>query len=513
VRLIDWLTELVTGRQPTSRTSDASTSLSARNSVYEAGAHTRRTSGWFAPSSSPNRSLLGSLTTIRDRARAAVRNDGYAKGAVDKLVSNVVGTGIKPLSLADDAQFRQDIQKLWLRWTDESDADGLLDWYGQQTQATRAWLEGGEVFLRLRRRFATDKLAVPLQVQVIEPELCPHDYTLMGYGSTSIRAGIEFNAIGRRTGYWFYQARPGEWQDEARGNHVRIPAERIIHLFDPRRPGQIRGEPRLAPGLVRLHELDKFDDATLLRQQIANMFVGFINRPAKIDGELTDPFTGLSVTASTERQALGFEPATLQELGDGEGIEFSKPPDAGSAYPDYMRQQLFAVAAAAGVPYEVLTGDMSKVNDRTVRVILHEFRRCVQAMQHQIVAFQVCRRLWRAWMDVVFSSGALAIPPAYQQDPSPWLAAKWIPQGWPYLQPVQDIEAQTEAIRSGFTSRSAVVSEQGEDAEQIDAEQAADNARADRLKLRYASDGRQDVGKKNSSTSASADDQNAKEAA
>jgi capsid protein len=93
------------------------------------------------------------------------------------------------------------------------------------------------------------------------------------------------------------------------------------------------------------------------------------------------------------------------------------------------------------------------------------------------------------------------------------LAAKWIPQGWPYLQPVQDIEAQTEAIRSGFTSRSAVVSEQGEDAEQIDAEQAADNARADRLKLRYASDGRQDVGKKNSSTSASADDQNAKEAA
>lgn len=514
MRLIDWLTALVTGRQPTSRTSDASTSMSARNAAYEAGAQTRRTSGWFAPSSSPNRSLLGSLTTIRDRARAATRNDGYARGAVDKLVSNIVGTGIKPLSLADDEQFRQDIQRLWLRWTDESDADGLLDWYGQQAQAVRAWLEGGEVFLRLRRRFARDRLSVPIQVQVIEPELCPHDYTLMGYGPTSIRAGIEFDRIGRRSAYWFYQARPGEWPDDARGTRVRIDATRVIHLFDPRRPGQVRGEPRLAPGLVRLHELDKFDDATLLRQQIANMFAGFVRRPPQIDDELTDPLTGLKVSASTDRQSLALEPATIQTLNPGEEIDFPKPPDAGSAYPEYMRQQLFAVSAAAGVPYEVLTGDMSKVNDRTVRVILHEFRRCVQAMQHQIVAFQVCRRVWRAWMDVVFASGALAIPPAYQQDPAPWLAAKWIPQGWPYLQPVQDIEAQTEAIRSGFTSRSAVVSEQGEDAEQIDAEQAADNARADRLGLRYASDGRQDAKAKTPADGGdSADGQQTKEAA
>jgi lambda family phage portal protein len=145
------------------------------------------------------------------------------------------------------------------------------------------------------------------------------------------------------------------------------------------------------------------------------------------------------------------------------------------------------------VPYELLTGDMSRVNDRTVRVLLHGFRRRIMAWQHQIVAFQLCRRVWSTWLDRVFLSGALPIPPAYLTDPEPWARAKWIPQGWPYLQPVQDVEAQRAAIRAGFSSRSTTVGEQGEDAESIDAEQAADNARADGLGLAYDSDGRKPI--------------------
>jgi hypothetical protein len=126
-----------------------------RNDVqrpYEAGSHTRRTFGWRAPEISPNNAVLFSLDTLRNRSRAAVRNDGYAFGAIDHLVTNIIGVGIKPLSQAKNEALRRQLQELWLAWTDESDADGLLDWYGQQAQAVRAWLEGGEVFLRLRPR-------------------------------------------------------------------------------------------------------------------------------------------------------------------------------------------------------------------------------------------------------------------------------------------------------------------------------------------------------------------------
>jgi len=83
------------------------------------------------------------------------------------------------------------------------------------------------------------------------------------------------------------------------------------------------------------------------------------------------------------------EPGTFQELAPGEEVEFSDPPDAPSTYPAYMKQQLMGVAAATGVPYEVLTGDMAGLNDRVMRVVLHEFRRAIQAVAEQRSAVEL----------------------------------------------------------------------------------------------------------------------------
>ncbi len=466
--------------------------------TYESGSHTRRTVGWRAPTTSANQAILSNLTTLRDRSRAATRNDGYAKGVIDALVSNIIGTGIQPLSQAKDPAFREEIQALWLRWTDQSDADCQLDWYGQQRQAARAWLEAGEAFARIRDRQSTDvdrkgrTLSVPLQVQVLEPELCPHTHNVF-LSTSKIRAGIEFNVIGRRVAYWFHPSRP-EYDDYDATQLRRVPAESVCHIYDPLRPGQLRGIPHLTQALIALYELDKYDDATLLRQQLANLFVAFVKRQNTIGtAETYHPLTGEAVaTSPDDKPMLELNPGIFQELEPGEEVTFSDPPDA-TGYPDFMRQQLFGVSAATSVPYEVLTGDMRGVNDRTVRLVLNEFRRRIQAWQHQVIAFQLCQPVWDAFVDRVFFSGALPIPLEYLTDPAPWSAVKWNPQGWPYMHPVQDVQAEKEANRCGFKSRSAIVSERGEDAAAIDAEQAADNARADALGLKYDSDGRNDA--------------------
>lgn len=462
---------------------------SSSGALYEAGAQTRRTTGWRAPTSSANQGLLANLTTLRDRSRAATRNDGYAKGVIDKLVTNIVGTGIQPLSQAVDPALRKQIDALWLRWTDESDADGLLDWYGQVTQSVRTWLEGGEAFARIRMRQPEDGLSVPIQVQILEPELCPHTHTVWS-ATQRIRAGIEFSPIGKRLAYYFHPSRP-EQDDYDATQLRRVPVESVCHLYDPLRPGQLRGLPHLTQALIALYELDKYDDAALLRQQLANLFVAFLKRSRPTgDAETLNPFTGeVQETSVDDKPMVSLEPGIFQELEPGEEVAFSDPPEA-RGYESFMRQQLSGVAAATGVPYEVLTGDMRGVNDRTIRLVLHEFRRRIQAMQHHIVVFQLCRRVWTAWMDRVFLSGALPIPLEYVNDPTPWSAVKWVPQGWPYMHPLQDVQAQKEAVRSGYRSRSGVVAEQGDDAEAIDLEQAADNERADRLRLRYDSDGR-----------------------
>ncbi len=461
-------------------------------SAYQSGdTSSRRMSKFHAPSYTPNQAVLSNLTTLRARSRAATRNDGTAKGAINALVRNIIGTGIKPLCQASDPAFRQSVHDLFARWTDESDADGLLDFYGQQTQLCRGWLEGGEMYARLRPRRREDMKTVPLQVQLLEPELSPHTYNMPLANGNKVRAGIEFDPIGRRVAYYFHPTRPGDPEDFDASVLRRVPAEFVIPVYDPLRAGQVRGLPHLTQALVKLHEIDKFDDAVLLRQQIANLFVGFVKRPGNNFDTPINPLTGAAVDSTTERPLAELVPGIFQELDPGDDVTFSDPPDVGQMYPDFMRQQMFAVAAATDVPYEVITGDMSKVNDRTVRVILHEFRRRIQAWQHQVIAFQFCRRVYQAWLERAFLSGALALPSSFVDDPEPWSAVKWMPQAWPYLHPVQDVQASREAIRAGLTSRSAEVSERGEDAEVIDQEQADDNTRADALGLTYDSDGRQ----------------------
>lgn len=468
---------------------------------YDAGSTgTRRTATWRAPTSSPNSGVLGNLATLRDRSRSATRNDGYAKGIIDSLVSEVVGTGIQPEPMGpvdllvphpvtkEPVPWRAAVKALFLIWTDESDADGMLDFYGQQSQAVRCWYEGGEAFVRFRPRLESDGLSVPLQLQVLEPELCPYAHT-MQRPNGNIRAGIEFNRLGKRTAYWFHPSRP-DVDDFDASQLRRLPADSVVHLYDPLRAGQIRGVPLLTQILILLYELDKYGDATLLRQQLSNMYLLFIKRATGVGStETVNPLTGETTETVNDRPVMAMEPGLSQMLDPDEDVVFSDPP-APNGFGEFMRENLYAAAAGSGVPYEVFTGDMRGVNDRTVRLILLKFRRRVQAWQHQIVVFQLCRRTWRAWMDRVFLSGALPIPFDYLEHPERWLAVDWKPQGHPYMNPVQDVQANTDAVRAGFKSRSEVVSEQGGSVELVDVEQAEDNKRADGLELKYDSDGR-----------------------
>ena len=119
---------------------NAATDAAPVRSPFDGGSQTRRTSTWRAPSTTPN-SHLGSLATLRDRSRAAARNDGNARSIIETLVSNIVGTGITPLSQSTDREYKRQLTDLWTDWTDVSDADGMLDFYGQQTQAVRGWME------------------------------------------------------------------------------------------------------------------------------------------------------------------------------------------------------------------------------------------------------------------------------------------------------------------------------------------------------------------------------------
>ena len=104
------------------------------------------------------------------------------------------------------------------------------------------------------------------------------------------------------------------------GGLVRVPAEAVLHVYEPTRPGQLRGVPLLAPVLLRLKTLDDFDDAVLYRQEVANLFAGFIKRPDQNASAGAPSWADQSPAGFTP--AVGLEPGTMQELMPGEEVEF-----------------------------------------------------------------------------------------------------------------------------------------------------------------------------------------------
>src|SRR5450830_1462252 len=174
--------------------------------------------------------------TLRVRARSLVKNTPYVARGLGKDAKRITA--------------------LWQEWSKVADADGVRNLGGLQAAAYRAMEQDGEVLVRLRARRPSDGLPVPLQLQLVEIDWL--DSAKVGsHGANTIINGIEYDPLGKRVAYWLFDQHPGEILGPrmARTSSSPVPAERIIHLFNPERPGQGRGFTRLAPVISRVRDL------------------------------------------------------------------------------------------------------------------------------------------------------------------------------------------------------------------------------------------------------------------
>jgi len=446
---------------------------------FEAGQHGRRLKH-FQPSRAHLNTLIAAAgADITARARWLVRNNGYAANAIESWAGNVVGAGIKPSSLIADATLKARVQRLWLDWTDEADAEGFTDFYGLQRRAAREVFIAGEVFFRFRSRRPEDRLSVPLQLQMIPSEMLPLTRGEQLPGGHVIRQGIEFDRIGRRVAYHFLRRHPGDTTDPGlAGETVRIPASEVIHMIDPVDAGQLRGVSRFAPAIVKLFLLDQYDDAELDRKKVAAMHALFITTPAP-----AEPFDVTESDTDGDR-VLDLQPGSVTMLEPGEEIQTSAPADVGQTYESFQYRTLLQVSAALGVPYAYLSNDMLKANYSNSRLALLEFRRRIEAYQHAVMVFQLCRRVWARWMDLAGMAGALDIVD-YERNRRDHVACSWLPPKWDWVDPLKDARAEIEQIEAGLKSRTQAPCKRGFDAEQVDAEIAADKARERSLGLSF----------------------------
>lgn len=494
----------------------------------ESGRMGRRLGSWVPSRVHINTLVSQSGPNTLARARYLARNNGYANSAVECFAANIIGTGIRPSwksplpvpeieqdpaargigdngspPLDDDAKVdatakakaasdqKKSVHKLWGRWTKECDAEGITDFYGLQRRVARELFVAGEVFARLRPRFLSDGLSVPLQLELFQSEQLAIQLTMPLQNGNWIRQGIEFNRIGRRVAYHFWRVNPGD-QTKAPlfGERVRVPANQVLHIFDPTEAGQIRGISRLTPAIVQLWMLDLYDDAELERKKTAALFSVFITRPDP-DGQFFNKEKvkgGAGGNGGEEDDgsaSVVLTPGGAHVLMDGEDVKVAQPAESGQSYDPFQYRNLTKFCAAVGLPFAGVTGDILKANYGNQRAAMIEARRRGESIQKSIVVFQLCLPIFRAFMDFAHVAGALDFD-GYADNPGDYLDMDWIPPRWMWIDPLKDRQAEILAIDAGIKARSMSIEEEGYDAAEVDARIAEDSARADRLGIQLS---------------------------
>lgn len=469
---MNWIDRLILWISPSWGRSRVMARVMARH--FEAASSGRRTDGWSRTNTDANRAAAGvTLSRLRGQARDLVRNNPWARRGLRRIVTNTVGWGIKPKATGRNAE---KIAGLWSRWaeTTECDTTGRLTMYGLQRLVMRTIVEAGEVLVLRRMRSLGDGLAIPMQLQVLEPDYIDTGKDGINGESGPIIQGVEFDKRGRRVAYWLFEQHPGSGLPFGAVSR-RVTADSVLHVFDQDRAGQVRGTSWFAPVDVRLHEFDEFEDATLMKQKIAACMAAFVT---DMDG--TNGALGVASTDANNRPIDSLEPGMILNLPAGKQIEIASPP-AATDHQSYSATALRGVAAGLGVTYEDLTGDYSQVNYSSARMARIAHNADVHDWRWNMLIPQFCVPVWNWMIDTLIMAGEVAVVDA---------PATWTPPPLPMLDPGKESEATKHAVRMGQMTPDEMIREQGLDPDQHWKEYAEGLKRFDELGIVVDSDPR-----------------------
>ncbi len=435
--------------------------------TYDAAQGGRRTSGWRRNRGDINSISAVALTELRMHARDLIRNNGWARRGQRTIANNTVGWGIVPKATGKDAVTAGE---LWKAWADtiQCDSAGRATFAGLQHQSMKTIAESGEVLIRRRFRRPEDGLAIPLQLQVLEPDFLDTSKTFdTSAAGGPIVQGVEFDRLGRRAAYWLFEQHPGG--SLSTGVSRRVPASEIIHSFYAERPEQTRGLSWFGTAIVPLKDLDEYEDADLVRQKIAACFAAFVTDADGAGSPIGEP-------DEADELVETFEPGMIQKLPPGKDIAFASPPAVTGG--EFSNRNLRKIAAALGVTYEDLTGDYSQVNFSSARMSRLAHWANVVDWQFNMLIPQLCDGVWRWAMEAAVIAGAIGEVPR----------ADWTCPPMPMIEPDKEGLAYSRLVRNGVMTHNEMVRERGGDPEAHWAEYAAGLAKLDELKIKLDSD-------------------------
>lgn len=439
------------------------------------GAEVGRLKGsWIPGGGSADRDLLLELPNLRERSRDLVRNDGIASGAIDTIVTNIIGSGIKYQSRIDkdalkiDEEYADSLQKQFERvfndWCCEADAGNRMNFYEIEELAERQRFTNGESILIPVRK--TDKFRrYSLALMMVESDRLKSPSGLVS--DQSMRDGIQLGEYGEPVNYFIRKTHPGDIGSRFHSGDsefIKYPAKdefgnpNVLHLYHIKRPGQSRGEPFFSPVLNLFKDRMEYMEAELVAARVAACFAIFVKRDQSQQWA-----AGRSATENDIR-VEEVSPAMIEYLNPGESIESFNPNRPGGTFGIFMERVLRDIASGLNIPYEILAKDFSRSNYSNTRAALLEARRFFM-MQQQFVAQKLAQPILSMLLEEAYLRGELPILDFYENR-SAYCKARWIAPGWKWVDPQKEVQAATGSIEGNLSNLAEECGAQGQDWEE-----------------------------------------------
>jgi lambda family phage portal protein len=451
---------------------DPKVSPSAPRRSYAGAKNSRLLSDWSFSNASGDNAIFSSLKTLRSRSRSLERDNDYVCGLFTTLQDNIVGAGVvlqakvkKQRGKKPDLELNQKIETVWARWSraENCHVGGRMSWTVIQQLIIRAIVQDGEVFVRIvRQPFGTSK--IPLALEVIEADQLAEDHTVreLPNGHT-IKMGIEFNEWQRPVAYWMLPYHPGELGFVMRPQKTkpeRILAHEIIHLYRILRPSQTRGVPWIYSSMVRMNHVGRYEEAEVIATRAQANIMGFVERTDD-DPVAPDP----NNQPDSQDQIDGFEPGAIDYLNPGETFKGFAPTRPGDAFDPFMKAMLRALSAGQGVSYESVSKNYSDTNYSSARAAFLPERLHYRILQNWLIE-ALHTPIYELWIEAAILCGEISIP-NFEFNFENYVRHRWMAPGWKWVDPLKDGMANVEALRSGLTTATKILAEEGEDYEEI----------------------------------------------
>ena len=411
----------------------------------------------------PNAQMAYDAKSLRFQARHLEQNSDIVVGALDILVANTIGTGIRPEPMvkSKSGELLEDVNErlmsLWIDWARRPEVTWTLDEFSAQRLAARSLFRDGEV-LRQDIVGKTPKLdhgtKVPYSYELIEADLLDD---LKTDASKNIVQGVEMNTWGRPIAYHLLKAPPNDLAPST-FESKRVRADDFVHLKLTRRIRQARGVTAFAPVLKRIGDIDDIDESERIAARVAAAMAWYIK---KGDPMLYTPPD--SESEEGERELDLYPGMGFDDLRPGEDIGTIASNRPNNALIPYLQFQMKRFSSGVGTSYSSTSKDYSGTYSSQRQELVEQ--RVVYAMAWNYIVERSERPKWERFVEAALLADLVQLPVDVDRDS---LAdAAFAPVAMPWIDPLKEAVAYVTLVEQELESRSHIIRQRGRDPREV----------------------------------------------